>query len=102
MYACVHTTDINECIENTNGCAQTCTNTAGSFRCVCDLGYELNSDERTCQGKSAAVKIILWYYLTCNTFARSYLQCILDLIRLRRVGRGASMLSGSPLPLPIT
>lgn len=43
--------DVDECDENTDGCFQTCTNTVGSFRCGCNLGYELNSDERTCHGE---------------------------------------------------
>lgn len=40
--------DINECLSNSGGCAQTCINTDGSFRCMCDEGYTLSSDGRTC------------------------------------------------------
>lgn len=43
--------DIDECAENTDGCAQLCTNTVGSFTCGCRTGYDLSSDGRTCQGK---------------------------------------------------
>ena len=43
-------TDINECTENRDSCSQTCMNTDGSYTCGCNPGYELNSDERTCQG----------------------------------------------------
>ena len=44
--------DINECTENRDRCSQTCTNTDGSYTCGCNLGYQLNGDERTCQGVS--------------------------------------------------
>ena len=41
-------TDIDECAEGTDGCAQTCTNTVGSYSCSCGTGYRLASDEHTC------------------------------------------------------
>ena len=50
--------DIDECAENTDGCAQICTNTVGSFRCSCHTGYELDSDGRTCQGKRLHTEFI--------------------------------------------
>ena len=43
--------DIDECIENTDGCAQICTNNAGSFTCSCSQGYVLASNDRNCIGK---------------------------------------------------
>ena len=43
-------TDINECNNNNGGCAQTCTNSDGSFQCSCNSGFRLNSDGRTCSG----------------------------------------------------
>ena len=57
-------TDINECTENRNGCSQTCINTDGSYTCGCNLGYELNSDERTCQGVCTVIIraiLICWH-----------------------------------------
>lgn len=42
--------DINECEESTDSCSHSCRNTPGSFRCGCNPGYELSSDNRTCQG----------------------------------------------------
>ena len=48
----VHCIDINECSEGTAGCAHICTNTIGSYVCSCDQGYRLESDGRTCNGKS--------------------------------------------------
>ena len=43
--------DIDECTENTNGCAQICTNNAGSFTCSCSQGYVLASNDRNCIGR---------------------------------------------------
>lgn len=50
MFCYIYLLDINECTENTDGCAQICTNTIGSFTCACRVGYLLNSDGRACQG----------------------------------------------------
>ena len=46
----VPSTDINECNNNNGGCAQTCTNSDGSFQCSCNSGFRLSSDGRTCNG----------------------------------------------------
>ena len=42
--------DIDECINNTHNCTQTCTNTVGGFTCGCNDGYVLNVDGTTCDG----------------------------------------------------
>ena len=44
--------DINECNEETDGCAQNCTNTNGSYTCSCNTGYRLGSDGYSCYGTS--------------------------------------------------
>ena len=44
-------TDINECAEDTDGCAQLCTNTIGSYTCSCRSGYRLAIDGRWCTGE---------------------------------------------------
>ena len=44
--------DINECTENTDGCAHKCNNTDGSFACYCNPGYQLNADGKTCSSKN--------------------------------------------------
>ena len=36
---------------NNGDCGQRCMNTAGGYDCHCHSGYELNPDERTCDGK---------------------------------------------------
>ena len=43
-------TDINECL-NEMLCDHTCINTAGSYYCECNTGYELDNDNHTCNGK---------------------------------------------------
>ena len=45
--------DINECELSETGCAQTCSNAVGSYRCVCYNGYKLNGDNKTCDNVSA-------------------------------------------------
>ena len=39
--------DIDECAETVR-CDQFCFNTIGSYRCACDVGYRLQSDQHTC------------------------------------------------------
>ena len=39
---------MNECVANTDNCAQTCSNTVGSFVCGCNSGFQLSVDGRTC------------------------------------------------------
>jgi len=40
--------DIDECAMNKGGCEQNCTNINGGFKCSCDNGYTLNTDELSC------------------------------------------------------
>ena len=42
--------EINECATKNGGCQHTCTNTAGSFTCTCDDGFEL-VNSFGCSGK---------------------------------------------------
>ena len=46
--------DIDECAESSNLCAQSCSNTIGSYTCSCNAGYTLNAGGRGCDGKSIA------------------------------------------------
>ena len=49
MYISLYS-DTNECSDGRHNCSQICINTIGSFTCDCDDGYELDSDEVTCNG----------------------------------------------------
>ncbi|XP_058015733.1 epidermal growth factor-like protein 7 isoform X4 [Ahaetulla prasina] len=42
-------TDVDECATGKHGCRQLCINTAGSYRCTCHPGYELQADGQTCR-----------------------------------------------------
>lgn len=39
---------INECSEGTSGCSQICSDTDGSYLCSCQSGYQLDTNNHTC------------------------------------------------------
>ena len=62
--------DIDECAEGTDGCAQNCSNTIGSYTCSCGSGYRLASDGHSCNGKystSTVVRseLLIIYLIAC-------------------------------------
>ena len=64
--------DINECEVRNGECEHGCVNKVGSHECICNDGYALTDDERTCNGKSDG-KLVLQKKLPCmedapNTF----------------------------------
>ena len=52
--------DIDECaLQASNPCTQRCENTAGSFRCVCDIsGYTQADDGVSCIGEHLCVSAV--------------------------------------------
>ena len=48
VYTCA---DIDECDEDTDGCAHMCTDTKGGYVCSCDVGYRLANDSHGCDGR---------------------------------------------------
>ena len=46
--------DIDECGRNNGGCHGTCLNIDGSFRCGCEVGYELELDGISCRGNTTS------------------------------------------------
>ena len=48
----VDSLDIDECSDpQVHRCQHSCVNTIGSFHCVCDPGYTLDTNGKTCTGK---------------------------------------------------
>ena len=47
--------DIDECV--TSPCSQRCENNAGSYRCLCNAGFSLNSTTGECIGNNATRRI---------------------------------------------
>ena len=43
--------DVDECQINNGGCAHSCNNTDGSFKCSCGSGYTLAMNGLNCDGK---------------------------------------------------
>ena len=59
----MHCIDINECAnDDDNDCNQLCSNTAGSYTCYCNTGYELQSDGATCVGKYLLILLEIYSY----------------------------------------
>ena len=44
--------DINECLLNSSVCDQICLNTAGSYSCSCEPGYQLVNGTNICHGEN--------------------------------------------------
>ena len=58
---------MDECTNVTiSGCSDICVNTIGSFVCTCPLGYELDSDEKTCIGKCTLAELNVHLLLDIN------------------------------------
>ena len=52
-------TDINECGLDKGGCDHKCVNKAGWYHCVCEDGYSLQSDNRTCVASKLTLYLIV-------------------------------------------
>ncbi|XP_042334015.1 epidermal growth factor-like protein 7 [Sceloporus undulatus] len=49
-------TDVDECAGGRHGCSEVCLNVAGSYRCACQPGYELQEDGKSCQAQVVPTK----------------------------------------------
>ena len=50
--------DINECDEDSDGCAHQCTNTISSYYCSCDIGYSLDTNDHGCTSEFIIIMYI--------------------------------------------
>lgn len=42
--------EYDECAYAEHGCQHECINTLGGYECACNIGYELHSDGKSCEG----------------------------------------------------
>ncbi|XP_077973794.1 bone morphogenetic protein 1-like [Styela clava] len=65
--------EIDECEDKRkSGCQQGCVNTLGSYKCVCDPGYELAADGRTCEAACGGSVTNLDGYITSPNWPNEY------------------------------
>ena len=60
-FTCFSISDIDECVNNHDLCAQACINTPGSYVCDCNPGYTLDPNGFSCIGE-----IIIRFTLTIS------------------------------------
>ena len=53
--------DIDECSVGNGGCQQECVNTAGSYHCACESGYNLNDNETDCDGSVLMMSLHIYF-----------------------------------------
>ena len=69
--------DIDECAENIDFCAQTCTNEVGNYSCSCESGFRLADDEQSCYDIDECVEDINGCHHICTNDVGSYIcSCI--------------------------
>ena len=67
---CCICADVDECENNTlNECEQICINSEPGYSCSCEMGFQLDVNERTCSGACTEtfcfVEFKVGYYLPC-------------------------------------
>lgn len=50
-FSAIFMKEVDECETSEHGCEHKCTNTLGGYECSCNIGYELHSDKKHCEGK---------------------------------------------------
>ena len=78
--------DVNECLDGTQLCAQTCVNTEGSYVCSCGTGYRLNDNGLNCSGTVEPTVISIALKGHCDHDSVNAI-----LYRHERVSRGPSL-----------
>ena len=71
--------DIDECSENSDGCAQVCSNTVGSYTCRCNPGFTINtSNARQCTGEYVIMTTCMLYTQYSYCFTSDVNECTSD------------------------
>ena len=65
LFSLLYYIEINECNQGNGGCEHTCTNTAGSFYCSCNTGYQLSG--KHCSGIEIDINLDNIKLANCNT-----------------------------------
>ena len=60
--------EFDECATDTHGCHHRCVNTLGGFKCECDIGYELHSDGKKCEGGPRNSLLFILIQITPATY----------------------------------
>jgi hypothetical protein len=55
--------EFDECASIEHGCSHSCVNTLGGYECACEIGYELHSDGKKCEGK---YPLIIYVYFSIH------------------------------------
>ena len=55
------TLDIDECEVSNGGCDQNCTNIPAGYKCSCFTGYNLSTDNSTCDGMCTHIMTVICY-----------------------------------------
>ena len=77
-------TDINECLTDAHDCQQLCVNTDGGFRCECNSGFQLNSDQSTCSGMSLICRIREQEFSDLILFTQTLMNAVLMVVSVTR------------------
>lgn len=78
--------DIDECSNGGGPCQNgKCVNTAGSYRCECQDGFNLGLDGRTCLGRRRIYRLIIRFYFEFNDFPRQPSRSVLRQLSARVV-----------------
>lgn len=60
--------DINECALDPDICQNgICENLRGSYRCICNIGYESDTSGKTCVGESVCADLYKSYYIQVSS-----------------------------------
>ena len=84
--------DVNECEEDIHNCSQICVDIPGFYTCDCNTGYNISTDEHSCNGMWCDYTLILFIlsdHFTCTGRCERmwsrYLQLFSNLCKHHRI-----------------